>query len=132
MLRILVWLILSVGLLACEKSRTTAETEVNLSECSNVWIKGDNTKLCYDSLVQDSRCPAGVVCSWEGMANVKLSLQVDNAQYLLQLSTVDNRPYFKIIDTAGYRIELLDVHPYPGFTTRSSYTPIIKVRVTAR
>lgn len=132
MLRILLWLFLSAGLLACKKYRTTAETEINVAECSTVWIKGDNTKLCYDSLVQDSRCPVDAVCYWEGLANVKLTLQVGNAQYLLQLSTADNHPYFKKIDTAGYRVELLDVHPYPGFSTRSSFTPFIKVKVTAR
>jgi hypothetical protein len=97
-----------------------------------VWIKGEDTRLCYDSLVNESRCPIGGVCVSVGLANVKMSLHVDGAKYVLPLSTSDNRPYFEVIDTLGYRVQLLEVHPYPNFSSRSEKKPFVKVRVSDR
>jgi hypothetical protein len=132
MIRIVFWVLLSTVLVSCKKNRSSAETEVALSQCSTVWIKGENARLCYDSLVNESRCPIGGVCVSAGLANVKMSLHMGGVQYLLRLSTWDNRPYFEVIDTVGYRVQLLEVHPYPNFTSRSEKNRFVKVRISDR
>jgi hypothetical protein len=132
MIRIVLWVLLAAVLVSCKKNRSSAETEVALSKCSTVWIKGEDARLCYDSLVNESRCPIGGVCVSAGLANVKMSLHMGGVQYLLRLSTWDNRPYFEVIDTVGYRVQLLEVHPYPNFTSRSEKNRFVKVRISDR
>jgi hypothetical protein len=132
MIRNFLWFLLVTVFGACKKNRSSAETEVVLSQCSTVWIKGEDARLCYDSLVNESRCPADAVCFWAGIAYVKMSLHLDGAEYLLRLSTSDNRPYLQVIDTLGYRIQLLEVHPYPNFSSTSEKNRFVKVRISDR
>ena len=82
-------------------------------------LKGKNLSLRFDSVISDSRCPANVVCVWQGEASVKFTIIKNGTRDFFNLSTINMEPSFRK-DTViyGYKIELLNIYPYPG-----TYTP---------
>ena len=89
--------------------------ELALKRCSNGDIGGNNLRLCFDSLISDSRCPANAVCGWAGTAIAKFSFTKDNETKIFVLSTLDMSPtYRKDTILMGYKIEFVNLSPYPG------------------
>lgn len=79
-------------------------------------VEGEPLSLKFIDVVGDSRCPTGVVCVWEGNAEVAL---LANADTLNLNTTLD--PKSDSVD--GYVITLLTVTPYPSVDE-----PILKSR----
>lgn len=66
-----------------------------------------------DSVRNDSRCPKGVTCVWEGNAAVQIrfnNLQQDK-QRVFALNTQESLQNDTVID--NYFFKLLELHPYP-------------------
>jgi hypothetical protein len=89
----------------------------------------DRFTIRFDSVAEDSRCPTGVNCAWEGNAGVALEYQ-----------SPDHPPAGIFLNTAGilssdtivqsYRIKLVGVQPVPkqnGFIKKEDYS--VKLRV---
>lgn len=89
--------------------------EITLQRCGNGEIAGNNLRLCFDSLITDSRCPANAMCIWQGTATAKFSFTKDNETKTFVLSTLDMPPtYTKDTVLMGYKIEFVNLSPYPG------------------
>lgn len=81
------------------------------NECLN--NPDDGIYICFDSVVNDSRCPTGVVCVWEGNATVRFSFEeYDNSPVVFDLNTHAGFTNDTII--SGYKISLLGLTPYPA------------------
>jgi hypothetical protein len=68
-------------------------------------------RISFDSL-QDSRCPIGALCVWEGNARVKVYVQqsgIGPAAFWLNT----NVQFLTDTVVNGLRYELIDVLPYP-------------------
>ncbi len=117
---------------SCKKTTTTlAENviqiiEIPFNSCDN--IRTDKIgifSICYDSLVNDCRCPIGVQCIWAGLAIAKLSFLQDGNTVFFKLCTAgvtsNSTSVFPPNDTTinGLHIKLLDVLPYPNFSTNN-------------
>jgi hypothetical protein len=88
--------------------------ELKLSECESGVISGDDLKLCFTTVINDSRCPANVVCVWQGTAVARFTFTKNNESSTFDLSTLDAPPtYDKDTVLMGYKIELINLHPYP-------------------
>ena len=70
----------------------------------NIWIS-------FDSLGTDSRCPVNVVCIWEGNAEIFFRMFNDECNSTYKLNT--NPTFAQETILQGYRIELIDLLPYP-------------------
>lgn len=73
----------------------------------------NQTYICFESVVGDSRCPDGAECIWAGDAKVKLKYLRSNDDPLY--FTLNTNPAFTndtIID--GYKYSLLNLYPYPS------------------
>lgn len=105
--------------------------ELALKRCGNGDIGGNNLRLCFDSLLSDSRCPANAMCIWQGTATAKFSLTKDNETKTFVLSTLNQPPTYKK-DTIlmGYKIEFVNLSPYPG--TVSMPVPADKIKAEIR
>ena len=89
--------------------------EIALKRCGSGEIGGNNLRLCFDSLLSDSRCPANAMCIWQGTATAKFSFTKDNETASFVLSTLDMPPtYTKDTILMGYKIEFINLSPYPG------------------
>ena len=66
--------------------------------------------------VNDSRCPIGLSCFWQGYVSVQLFLTTKSGNYDFSLSTLHVPTYLKV-DTVieGMKYRLTDVLPYPVF-----------------
>ena len=95
--------------------------EIGVQQCAVGNIGSDNLTLCVDSVLEDSRCPSDVVCVWAGRGVVKFSLTKNEQTYPFALSTLSMpNSYKKDTVILGYKIELLNLYPYPK---TSSSTP---------
>ena len=64
--------------------------------------------------IQDSRCPADVVCIWSGMIVIEGQLRIDGDEYDLKLSANENASGIpEVFSTEDYTVKLVDVLPYP-------------------
>jgi hypothetical protein len=79
----------------------------------------DHFYICLDSVMNDSRCPTGAMCIWEGNAEVKIKYEKlnENPVYF-NLNTNLRFTRDTVID--GYRISLLDLSPYPEIGVKHS------------
>ena len=116
---IIITVALSMGFLyACTKPCVHEEQEngleITLYQCKPVFSTSQ-VRICFDSLLSDSRCPANAVCVWQGFAAGKFSLSADGETYPFKLSTVDLPGLFpKDTVISGYKIEFINLSPYPG------------------
>lgn len=68
--------------------------------------------VCLDSVLNDSRCPTGVLCIWEGNAEVKLRFENLNENPIyFNLNTNSRFTTETIID--NYKFTLVGLNPYP-------------------
>jgi len=104
-----------IVLFSCNKNiELGASSFISWNGCSD--NKNDHIKICFDSLVEDSRCPAGAQCFWQGRGVVKFAFTVNKEQRPVTLSTLGlhGLPRYPS-DTIlmGYKIELVNLLPYP-------------------
>ena len=100
---------------SCKKNHEPgSSSSLALKTCSQSVYGSDLVKICFDSLLEDSRCPRGAICIWMGTATGKFSFTVNNNEQKITLSTVVSPALFPR-DTIlmGYKIEFLDLLPYP-------------------
>jgi hypothetical protein len=81
--------------------------------------------VTFVRLVNESRCPANAVCVWEGDAAVRLHGRTRSDAVE---TTIHTRLDPKVLEVRGYKVSLLEVHPYPG-TGNDQQTPRVVVRV---
>lgn len=78
----------------------------------------NNAIICFDSLKEDSRCPTGVMCPWTGVAAIHLSLKQNNQTIPFNLATLNAGTDYKRERTInGIRFRLLELNPYPSYST---------------
>jgi len=117
-LSILLFTTLTAFVNSCSKSGDKfreGTIELKISECEDGRIAGNDLKLCFDAVVSDSRCPANAMCIWQGAATATFSFTKNGATHRFDLSTITMKPnYTKDTIIAGYKIEFINLSPYPG------------------
>lgn len=88
--------------------------EIAVKRCGSGAIGGDNVRLCFDSVITDSRCPANAVCVWAGSALARFSLTKNGESTSFHLATLKYGSYNKDTVLFGYKIEFVNLSPYPG------------------
>lgn len=83
-------------------------------------------------LLEDSRCPADVVCVWAGNAKIKIRVTKDGRSKVLELNSNlgDKAPAF-----GGYTYKIKELTPYPrsNIQTRpKDYVAVIEVAKAGR
>jgi predicted rRNA methylase YqxC with S4 and FtsJ domains len=76
-----------------------------------VAIKGEKLSVQFSSVQNESRCPTGVQCVWEGNAAVSIEASKKRkkaVQAILNTNIQPNELAYK-----KYRIRLLGLNPYP-------------------
>lgn len=76
------------------------------------YTSNDNTLTFRIVDMQDSRCPEGVYCIWQGEAKFKVAVDVP-VNDTIELSTFDKKT--GILE--NYHFELIEVSPYPVINT---------------
>lgn len=105
-----------LALTACDEKREEAPIEnkfgqpITLELGASSEVQAGELAISFDKLVEDSRCPNGVDCFWEGQAKIQLLInETTSLELIMQAAQED-----LAIDTLGnYIYTLLDVSPYP-------------------
>ena len=78
-----------------------------------VVIKGEKLSVQFASVQNESRCPTGVQCVWEG--NAAISIEVSKKRKKAEQAILNTNTAIQPNELAykKYRIKLLGLNPYP-------------------
>ncbi|HYL65792.1 MAG TPA: hypothetical protein VEU72_01410 [Nitrosopumilaceae archaeon] len=77
------------------------------------YLKSENLKITLLN-IQDSRCPSGVVCVWEGVAKAWVNILYDNQNLgNFNLTSKNSQSGLGVLQFKNHALELVDVEPYP-------------------
>jgi hypothetical protein len=84
--------------------------EFSLSLGETVSIRGENLHILFADVIEDSRCPLGVLCIQQGRVRVDVVLTKDGSSYT---KTLTQQGLDSVTDSAlGYEFTF-SVEPYP-------------------
>lgn len=100
---------------ACNKSSEGDANTIPYQGCREIAKGNDKLKLCYEELLEDSRCPEKSMCIWQGVAKARFTFHINGQQHTIHLSTMNLPPSYRNDTTVGgYKLTLTDIKPYPG------------------
>lgn len=112
---------------SAEPSHSGRELIVRVGQ--EVEVPQADLRVAFREVAQDSRCPIGVDCVWEGNGEVVLALfRSKGASGLVNLNTAIE-PRSTVFD--GFEIRLLELMPYPVYgerIERGAYTIRLEIR----
>ena len=119
-----VLLLLMAVIIACQTETTVVGTAsfnsaFKLRAGESITLQPGNVKIGFERVAEDSRCPAGEICFWEGQVRLRFWLLRPDADSVFIAPALHGRVLQSDtcchyhIDTLGYRITLMQVDPYP-------------------
>ena len=125
--------LLTMSLLSCEKDIApfSEQIRIGLNACEQRRESSETFRLCFNTIVQDSRCPINANCTWQGVAVARFTLHLKDGQHTLELATTEVMPNTTRDTTInGFTVTLKDLSPYPGGATDE--TPVAEVLIEHR
>lgn len=99
-------------LLGCELlTRPGLEEDFRLAPGQSAAIAGTDLVITFRKVVEDSRCPATVVCAWAGNGAVELLARTSAGGTTPQILGTPSGPLEAVV--GQYRIRILGLDPYP-------------------
>jgi|SRR6185437_2518366 len=91
------------------------DNSIPLYNCSEK--TGGMPYICFDSLMEDSRCPTGVECIWLGTAIIQITFHENRNSHTFKMSPQGFPTLGYTNDTTinGYKISFIKLEPYPEF-----------------
>ncbi len=86
--------------------------EVSLAIGQSVSITGENLRVSFKGVSEDSRCPTGATCVWQGRVICLVKVSQGGAAYLLSFIQPGLTDQSAEQDFLGYRFAF-SVEPYP-------------------
>src|SRR3954468_13236596 len=115
--------VLALAMTACQASRKAEADPVEfalgqqfpLSGGQEATIAGENLRVRFTDVLEDSRCPTEVECFWTGQARIAVAVEpAGRAATIVDFST--NPAPGQNVQTAdvdGFTVELKSLEPYP-------------------
>jgi hypothetical protein len=94
------------------KKKAPLGNEFRIGVGDKAVIGKEKLTVSFVSVLEDSRCPRGVNCVWQGNAKISIEIKVKGEKP----ATVDLNTTLvpREADSQGYRISLVDLTPQPG------------------
>ena len=115
MLLFLIGGLVGPNLIAAAFTQNTARLgkEFSIKAGQQLKLDGADFQVKFVGVPQDSRCPTGVNCVWEGNAEVALNFTYDDCATNLTLNTHNSPQTVQDGKAGGFRIKLIKLDPYP-------------------
>jgi hypothetical protein len=115
----LVWAFAAVCGLAAIQSCASAEvivaqpgTAFSLPLGQTAALRGNATRLKFNQVREDSRCPANAMCVWAGDAKIELGISRDGGAVETKVMSIT--PPNNELVTGNLHIRFVGLAPYPG------------------
>ena len=121
------WIVLLLGGLgvACRDTlvifpQPDSSDVVRLTVGESRFLQHGDVEIGFRSTLEDSRCPAGTMCLWEGRAAIRLWLLQASSDSIFITSGIHGHVErgdtccHQSVDTLGYQLTLLQLDPYPS------------------
>jgi hypothetical protein len=114
---ILVFAVLSLSIVSCSKKKVfQLDTPISLAmgesaSCSNC---PEKMSISFTNIMEDSRCPIGTNCIWEGKAVVRLAVNMGKTQ-TIELMVKGNAKQGNTKSYRGYDFTFQSLTPYPKY-----------------
>jgi len=76
----------SFGISACNGNRVSLGQEFSLRIGESATIKGEELQVRFLEVTEDSRCPTGVVCIWEGRVSSLVEITYQESLHRVELT----------------------------------------------
>ncbi len=106
--------------------------EFKLRVGNQVGFDGGSLKIKFLSVANDSRCPKDVTCVWVGNAEVLLEISESGDIAIVKLNTHKGFQSAREGKYLGYRVELIDLSPYPHKGKRIEPTDYVVTLVVSK
>lgn len=111
------------------------QNTITLKEGENIFLKDSQMNVTFKKVIEDSRCPVGTQCIWEGVATAEIEvMSIHSRPMILTLNTMDHatKGYSKSKNFNGQIISLVSLTPVPtsskGFeNNKGNHTIVLKV-----
>lgn len=94
-----------------KKSEVKMNEKFTLGVNQQVFVKTENLTIEFVSVLEDSRCPVGVDCFWEGNAKIQIKLDKSNEKSTAFELNTNLEP--KMVVFQDYEIQFVDLAPRP-------------------
>jgi len=97
-----------------ESASSINETQFQLKVNQTTSLESDNIKVKFLNVTEDSRCPSGVTCVWQGQVKIFVNILENNqdlGDFSLTSRAGDKNLATQVFD--GYSIQVVKVEPYP-------------------
>ncbi|PYQ27788.1 MAG: hypothetical protein DMF56_18100 [Acidobacteria bacterium] len=103
--------------LACNSSPTDPGSSLPVRDATIVLQFGNSNqvnadlRVSFTQVVDDSRCPASVVCAWQGNGAVRLDITTGHGAQSATLNTAGGPGFSRDTSVAGYTFTLVELDP---------------------
>lgn len=115
--------VLAVAMTACQASRKAEADPVEfalgqqfpLNGGQEATIAGENLRVRFTDVLEDSRCPTEVQCFWTGQARIAVAVEHDGRAATTVDFNTNPAPGqgVQTADVDGFTVELKALEPYP-------------------
>ena len=121
-MRVILLVSLIFVLLACATKKAQDGSSQNtvdfdapfkITQKKGVQFENDDLKLSFDAITEDSRCPEGATCVWEGQAKAALTVTTKSGSEKIVMVRKGGQKENSVAEVGHYRIYLAAVNPYP-------------------
>ena len=117
---------------ACSHAPTTPSAPIGapfrIGVGQTVRLQSASVELGFDEVLEDSRCPADVVCVWAGTAKLKAWLSVNGSRRDIELKTFPR----EALAIDGFTIDVQALEPFPYSNVRIDKRGYVATLVVTR
>jgi hydroxymethylpyrimidine pyrophosphatase-like HAD family hydrolase len=84
-----------------------------MTQKKGVKFENDDLKIIFNNVSEDSRCPEGTTCTWEGQVKVNLTIKTKNSSKQVEILRKGKQKENAIQQIGEHTIYLMAVNPYP-------------------
>jgi len=93
--------------------KVSLNEQFTIKEGGQVVIKGEKLSVQFSSVLDESRCPTGVQCVWEGNATISIEVSKKRKKSVRAILNTNTAIQQNELAYKNYRIKLLGLNPYP-------------------
>jgi hypothetical protein len=109
--------------------RVLLAREFKLQVGQRAAVEGEDFRIRFASVANDSRCPADVNCVWAGNAEVQIEAEAGGSRKALKLNTHGGDRFPKESRHKQYTVGLVALSPHPRTDRKTKATDYVATLV---